>query len=71
MLNIPYIQLKATQLQKNLYTINKNGVYKDASKIDDIIFHGGAHTQQDFRQGILNLTESESHPHASAINFTH
>ena len=28
------------------------------SKIDDIVFYEGAHTQQDFRQQILNLTGS-------------
>ena len=39
------------------------------SKIDDIIFREGAHTQQDFRQRILNLTGSKPHPHVSAINF--
>ena len=39
------------------------------SKIDGIIFRGGAHTQQDFRQRILNLIGSEHHPHVSAINF--
>ena len=39
------------------------------SKIDDIIFRGGAHTQQEFRKQILNLTGSEPHPHISAINF--
>ena len=39
------------------------------SKIYDIIFRGGAHTQQNFRQSILNLTGSEPHPHVSAINL--
>ena len=63
------MQLKTKQLRKNLYTINKSGLQKDTSKIDDIIFRGGAHTLQDFRQRILNLTGSESHPHVSAINF--
>ena len=40
------------------------------SKIDDIIFRGGAHTQKNSKQRILNLTGSEPHPHVSAINFT-
>ena len=44
------MQLKATQLMKNLYTINKGGLQKDTSKIDDIMFRGRAHTQQVFRQ---------------------
>ena len=39
------------------------------SKIDDITFRGGAGTQQDFREKILNLTGSEPHPYVSAINF--
>ena len=39
------------------------------SKIDDIIFRGEAHTQEDFKQRILNLTGSEPHSHASAINI--
>ena len=39
------------------------------SKIDDTIFRGGAHTQQDFRQRILNLTGSEPYPLVSAINL--
>ena len=64
------MQLKATQLRKNLHAINKNGLQKDASKIEDIIFRGTAHTQQDFRQRILNLTKSESHPYVFAIDFT-
>ena len=33
------------------------------SKIYGIIPCGGTHTQQDFRQRILNLTGSEPHPH--------
>ena len=37
------------------------------NKIDDIIFCGGALTQHDFRQRILDLTGSEPHPHVSAI----
>ena len=37
------MQLKMTQLRKNLYTINKSGLYKDTSKINNIIFCGGAH----------------------------
>ena len=57
------IQLKTTQLRKDLHTITKSGIKKDMSKIDDIIFRRGAHTQQDFRKLILNLTGSEPHPH--------
>ena len=57
------IQLKTTQLRKDLHTINKNGIKKDMSKIDDIIFRRGAHTQQDFRKLILSLTGSEPHPY--------
>ena len=63
MLNIIYIQLKTTQLRqlrKNFFTINK----VVSRKIDDNkqnwwhIFHREAHTQQDFRQRILNLSGS-------------
>ena len=39
------------------------------SKIDGVIFLGGAHTQQDFRKRILSLTGNEPHPHLSAMNF--
>ena len=38
------IQLKTTQLRKDLHTITKSGIKKDMSKIDDIIFRRGAHT---------------------------
>ena len=67
---IPYIQQKTTQLRKNLCIVNKSGLQKDTSKTDDIIFRGGAHTQQDFRQKNLNLTGSEPYLYVSAINFT-
>ena len=49
-------------LTTNLYTINKNGLYRNTSKIDGIAFCGGAHTQQGSRKLILNPTRSESHP---------
>ena len=55
-----YMQLIKVSLERLMTT----------SKIDEIIFHGGAHIQQDFRKRILNLTASEPHPHVSAIiNF--
>ena len=40
------MQLKKTRLRTNLYTINKNGLQTNTSKIDGIAFHGGAHIQQ-------------------------
>ena len=36
--------------KKNLYTIKKKRLQKDNGNIDDAIFRGGAHTQQDFKQ---------------------
>ena len=59
-------------LKYSLYTIKNNAAKKKSymqlikvvsrkittSKIDDIVFYEGAHTQQDFRQQILNLTGS-------------
>ena len=65
--------IKNNTARKTSYTINKSGqsleILMTTSKIDDIIFRGGAHTQNDPKQGILNLTGSESHPHVSAMNF--
>ena len=49
-------------LYTNLYTINKNGLYTNTSKIDGIALRGGAHIQQHSRKLILNLTWSESQP---------
>ena len=49
-LKILPIKIKNNRAKKKLYTINKSGVQKDSSKIDDIIIRGGAHTQTDFRQ---------------------
>ena len=46
MRNIPYIQPKTTRLRTNLYTINKNGLQTNTSKIDGITFRGGARTQK-------------------------
>ena len=69
-------------LKYSLYTIKTNAGKKKViqfikvvsrkitSKIDDIIFRRGAHTQQDFRQHILNLTSSEPHQNVSVINLT-
>ena len=31
---------------KNIYAINKNGLQTNTSKINGIVFRGGAHTQQ-------------------------
>ena len=59
--------LKHTIIQ--LCTINKNSLQTSTSKIDDIKFRGGAHTQQSFRKSILNLTGGESHPQVFAISF--
>ena len=39
------------------------------SKIDGIIFRGGAHAQQVFRKRILNLTGSESLAQVFAIIY--
>ena len=39
-------QLKTTRLTTNLYTINKNDLQTNTSKIDGIAFRGGAHIQQ-------------------------
>ena len=39
----------------SLYTINKNGLQTNASKIEDIKFRGGAQTQHGFRKSILSL----------------
>ena len=36
------MQLKAVRLTTSLYTINKNGLQTNASKIDGIAFHSGA-----------------------------
>ena len=38
------------------------------SKIDSTIIRGGAHTQQDLRQKILELTGTEPQSHVSTIN---
>ena len=43
MKSIPYIKLKTARLTTNLYTINKNGLQTNTSKIDGIAFRGGAH----------------------------
>ena len=56
------MQVKTTRLTTNLYTINKNGLQTNTSKIDGIVFRDGVHTQQGSRKLILNLTGSESHP---------
>ena len=56
------MQLKTAPLTTNLYTINKNGLQTNMSKIDGIAFRGGAHIQQGSRKLILNLTGRESHP---------
>ena len=58
-------------LTYSLYTINIQSIERlmTTSKIDDIIFHGGAHTQKDSKQWILNLAGSEPHPDVSAMNF--
>ena len=58
-----------TSYNKLIY-IYKNGLQTNTSKIDDIAFRGGAHTQQGSRKLNLNLTGSESHPQLEAINFT-
>ena len=44
------MQLKTTQLRKNLHTINKKRLQKDTGNIDDAIYRGGADTQQDLKQ---------------------
>ena len=54
-------------ITRNLYSINKNGLPANASKIDDIIFHPGTHRKQSFRKSILNLIRSESLPQMFAI----
>ena len=41
------------------------------SKVYDIIFWGGAHIQEDFRKRIRKMTETDPHPHVSAIKFAH
>ena len=64
------MQLKATSLRTNLYTINKNGLQTNTSKTDDITFRDGEHIQQSSRRLILNLTWSEPHPQVLDINFT-
>ena len=64
------MQLKAMQIRTNLYTIHKNGLQTNVSKIDGITFCGGAHTQKGFRKSILSLNGSESHPHMFAKYFT-
>ena len=58
-------------LTYSLYTINIQSIERlmTTSKIDDIIFHGGAHTQKDSKQWILNLAGREPHPDVSAMNF--
>ena len=56
------MQLKTTHPRKNLYRINKNGLYTNTSKIDGIAFYFGAHIQQAFRKLISNLTGSEPLP---------
>ena len=50
MLKYSLYTIKNNTAKKNLCTINKIGLEKDTSKTDDIIFRGGTHTQQDFRQ---------------------
>ena len=62
MLKCSLYTIKSSMSYNNLYTINKNGLQTNTSKIDGIAFRGGAHTQQGSRKLILNLTGSESHP---------
>ena len=50
MLKYSQYTIKNNTAKNNLYTINKSSLQKDASKIDDITFRGGAHTEQDFRK---------------------
>ena len=50
MLKYSLYTIKNNTAKKNLYTINKSGLWKDTSKTNDIRFRGGAHNQQDFRQ---------------------
>ena len=38
-----YTIKNSTSLTTNLYTINKNGLQTNTSKIDGIAFRGGAH----------------------------
>ena len=40
----------------SLYTVKKNGLQANTSKIEDIRFRGGTQTQQGFRKSVLNLT---------------
>ena len=60
MLKYSLYTIKKTRLRTNVYAVNKNGLQTNTSKIDDIKFHGGAHTQQGFRKSVLNLTKRES-----------
>ena len=62
MLKYSLYTIKTARLTTNLYTINKNSLQTNTSKIDGIAFRGGEHTQQGSRKLILNLTGSESHP---------
>ena len=44
MLKYSLYTIKTARLTTNLYTINKNGLQTNTSKIDSIAFRGGAHT---------------------------
>ena len=56
------MQLKTTRLTTKSYTINKNGLQTNTSKIDGIACGCEAHTEQGSRKLILNLTGSDSYP---------
>ena len=42
--------IKNNTVRINLFTIDKNDLQTNMSKINDITFRGGAHTQQSFRK---------------------
>ena len=44
------------------YTVNKNGLSRNTTKIDGITFYVGVLIQQSSRRLILNLTWTKHHP---------